>query len=78
MEAQEESRQYSERIKHYFGVNGVTNVERKRVIFLSVIGPRNYKLLNSLIALSKPGEKMYDEFSLIPRPLPSFPSLAVW
>jgi len=77
VEAQEESRQYSERIQHYFAVNGVTNVERKRAIFLSVIGPRIYKLLNSLVVLSKHGEKMYDEFSLIPRPLPSFLSLAV-
>ena len=42
-------------------LNGVTDAERKRAIFLSVIGPRTYKLLSSLVAPSKPGEKTYDE-----------------
>ena len=41
--------------------NGVTDAERKRAIFLSVIGPRTYKLLSSLVAPSKLGEKTYDE-----------------
>ena len=51
VEAQEEWRQYAERIQHYFAANGVTDAERKRAIFLSVIGPRTYKLLSSLVAL---------------------------
>ena len=61
VETQEEWRQYAERIQHYFAANGVTDAERKRAIFLSVIGPRTYKLLSSLVAPSKPGEKTYDE-----------------
>ena len=61
VEAQEEWRQYTKRIQHYFAANRVTDVERKRAIFLSVIGPRTYKLLSSLVAPSKPGEKTYDE-----------------
>ena len=31
----------------------------KRAMFLSVIGPKSYKLLSSLVAPSKPGEKTY-------------------
>ena len=58
METQE-WRQYAERIQHYFAANGVTDAERKRAIFLSVIGPRTYKLLSNLVAPSKPGEKTY-------------------
>ena len=61
VETQEEWRQYAERIQHYFAANGVTDAERKCAIFLSVIGPRTYKLLSSLVAPSKPGEKTYDE-----------------
>ena len=61
VETQEEWRQYAERIQHYFAANGVTDAERKSAIFLSVIGPRAYKLLSSLVAPSKPGEKTYDE-----------------
>ena len=44
-------------------LNGVTDAERKRAIFLSVIGSRTYKLLSSLtVARNKPGEKTYDSF----------------
>ena len=47
---------------NYFAANGVTDAERKHAIFLSVIGPRTYKLLSSLVATSKPGEcETYDE-----------------
>ena len=37
VETQEEWRQYAERIQHYFAANGVTDAERKRAIFLSVL-----------------------------------------
>ena len=61
VEAEEEWCQYTKRIQHYFTVNGVTDVERKRAIFPSIINPRTYKLLSSLVAPSKPREKTYDE-----------------
>ena len=41
--------------------NGVKEEEQKRAIFLSVMGPRSYKLLSSLVAPKKPGEKKYAE-----------------
>ncbi len=61
VEGQDEWRQYAERIQHYFAANGVTEVEKKQAIFLSVIGARSYKLLSSLVAPTKPGDKTYDQ-----------------
>ena len=40
-------------------VNGITDGDRKRAVFLSVIGPKAYKLLTSLLAPIKPEEKSY-------------------
>ena len=42
-------------------VNGITDGEKKRAVFLSVIGPKACKLFGSLIAPAKPGEKTYRE-----------------
>ena len=39
--------------------NGITDGAKKWAVFLSVIGASNYKLLSSLIAPAKPGEKEY-------------------
>ena len=40
--------------------NGITEAERKRDVFLSVIGPKEYRLrCMSLIVPTKPGEKSY-------------------
>ena len=58
-ETQEEWKQYAERLDHFFAANGVTDETRKRAIFLSVVGPKTYKLLSSLIAPTKPGDKSY-------------------
>ena len=41
--------------------NGITDAERKKSVFLSVIGPKTYKLLASLVAPAKPGDKTYGE-----------------
>ena len=57
VETQEVWCQYAERIQHYFAANGVTDAERKRAIFLSVIGPRTYKLLSSLVARASPEKR---------------------
>ena len=44
---------------HVFITNGITEEAKKRAVFLSVIGPSNYKLLSSLLAPDKPGDKEY-------------------
>ena len=57
----EEWTQYAERLGHFLTANGITDGEKKQAVFLSVIGPKAYKLLGSLIAPAKPGEKTYKE-----------------
>ena len=51
--------QYVERLGHFFAANGITEAEKKRAVFLSVIGPAAYKLLRNLVSPEKPGEKAY-------------------
>ena len=53
--------QYAERLGHFLIANGITGGDRKRAVFLSVIGPKVYKLLGSLVAPAKPGEKSYKD-----------------
>ena len=45
----------------FLAANGVTTEERKCSIFLSVIGPKTYKLLCSLVSPNKPGDKSFAE-----------------
>ena len=61
VEGREEWSQYAERLGHFMSANGIIEAERKRDVFLSVIGPKEYRLLASLIAPTKPGEKVYAE-----------------
>ena len=49
-EGREEWTQYAERPGHFLKANGITGGDKKRAVFLSVIGPKAYKLLESLIA----------------------------
>ncbi len=60
-EGKEQWTQYVERLEHFFAANGITENEKKRSVFLSVIGPSSYKLLRNLVAPAKPGEKTFDE-----------------
>ena len=60
-EGREEWTQYAERLGHFLTANRITDREKKRAVFLSVIGPKAYKLLGSLIAPAKPGGKTYEE-----------------
>ena len=55
----EDWNQYAERLEHFFTANGITSDEKKRAVFLTVIGAKAYKQLSlrSLIASAKPGEK---------------------
>ena len=59
VEGREEWSQYAERLGHFMSVNGITEAERKRDVFLSVMEPKEYRLLGSLIVPTKPGEKSY-------------------
>ena len=55
--------QYSsvERLGHFLTANGITDGDKKRAVFLSVIGPKAHKLLGSLISPAKPGDNTYEE-----------------
>ena len=53
--------QYAERLGHYFAANEIESGEKKRAVLLTVVGAATYKLLRSLVAPAKPGEKSYDE-----------------
>lgn len=56
----EEWSQYVERLDHFLAANGIKDAKKKDV-FLAVIGPPTYKLLKSLVAPAKPGEKEYEQ-----------------
>ena len=60
-EGREDWKQYAERLQHFMDANGITDEDRKRAVFLTVIGPKAYKLLASLVAPAKPGEKAYGD-----------------
>jgi len=60
-EGKEDWPQYVERLTHFFAANGIAEDEKKRSVFLSVIGPNAYKLLRSVISPAKPGEKTFQE-----------------
>ena len=49
--------QYVERLGHILTANGHTDDVQKRAVFLSMIGPKAYQLLSSLVVPTKPGEK---------------------
>ena len=49
--------QYVERLGHIFTANDIKTAEKKRAVFLAVIGPVTYRLLHNLISPAKPGDK---------------------
>ena len=51
--------QYMERLVHFFIANR-TDEEKKRAVFLSVIGVGTYKTLCNILSPEKPGDKTYD------------------
>ena len=53
--------QYVERLGYFFDANGISSAEKKRSVFLSVIGAATYKTLRNLVSPAKPGEKSYAE-----------------
>ena len=56
----EEWSQYAEHLDHFLSANGIAD-EKKKDVFLAVIGPQIYKLLKSLVVPAKPGEKEYNQ-----------------
>ena len=62
-EDKEEWSQYAERLEHFFAANGITDNDKKRSVFLTVIGAKAYKQLRSLIAPVKPGESDFATMS---------------
>ena len=56
----EEWSQYAKRLDHFLAANSIADAKKKDV-FLAVIGPPTYKLLKSLVASAKPGEKEYNQ-----------------
>ena len=71
-EGKEDWPQYVERLEHFFAANGIKEDDRKLSVFLSVIGPNAYKLLQSVISPKKPGEKTFQELvtAMTVAPLP--------
>ena len=58
--SKEEWSQYMECLTQFFLANGIDKAEKKRAMFLFVIGPATDKLLRNLLAPAKPGEKVYN------------------
>ena len=52
---------YVDRLKQFFEANDVKAQGKKRAILLSVCGADTYKLISSLVAPEKPGDKTFDE-----------------
>ena len=55
----EEWPQYVERLEYFFEANGITDAEKKRSVFLSVVGPSPFKLLRNLVSPAKLSEKTF-------------------
>ena len=65
--SKEEWQQYEDRLGHFFIANGIVDAEKKRAVFLSIIGVSTYRLLHNLVSLSKPGEKSFAELTAVLR-----------
>ena len=56
----EEWRHYIERVNHFFEANEITDLAKKRSIFLVSVGAKTYKLIRSLVAPADPKDKSYE------------------
>ena len=63
LESTEKERKKGHRTLNHFLSANVTAYEKKKDIFLKVIGLQTYKLLKSLVASTKPDEKDYGSVS---------------
>lgn len=64
-EQNEEWPLYAERLHQFLEANGVEGAEKKRATFLSVIGPKTYRVLRSLVAPLKPTDKALTDLEAI-------------
>ena len=53
--------QYAERLQHFFDAKEIQDDSRKRSILLSVLTPKNYKLLRSLLSPEQPKDKSFTQ-----------------
>ena len=52
---------YTERMKHYFVANDMTDADKKRSILLSACGPATYKVIRNLVEEGKLDTMPYDD-----------------
>ena len=52
---------YSERLQAYFEANDIESADKKKAIFLSVVGAGTYQLIRSLVAPQLPSAKNFDD-----------------
>ncbi|XP_075740403.1 uncharacterized protein LOC142786657 [Rhipicephalus microplus] len=55
---------YLERFEHFVTANDIRE-EKKLAVFLSVIGPRTYEVLKSLVVPAVPGDKSFEEVTVL-------------
>jgi len=61
--------EYVEFLEQFFEANGIfgdNNKAKCRSIFLSVVGPGSYKLLQSILAPVKPSDQMFEQLVEVP------------
>ena len=67
--------QYTERLEQYFTANSITEGDKKRAVFLTIVGKETYSLLSNLLAPVKPAVKRFEELVAVvkdhvaPKPL---------
>ena len=49
--------QYTERLEQYFTANSITEGDKKRAVFLTVVWKETYSLLSNLLAPVQPAAK---------------------
>ncbi len=66
---------YTERMEQFFAANVIADEDKKRAVFLTLIGEKAYALLRNLVAPAKPSDKSYAQLTdimknhLDPKPL---------
>ena len=48
---------YVKRLENFFLANDIDDDEKKRAVFISIIGPSMYKTLRNLVTPAKPADK---------------------
>lgn len=46
---------------YFFAAKDIVNLDKKKSVFLAVIGLTTYSLLRNLVTLEKPGNKTFDQ-----------------